>query len=196
MSAHDALVLAAGGSLRLGQSKQLLRSGGETLIRRAVRLVLATLPRRTLVVLGAQSDVLVREIAGFDVETTCNADWREGIASSLRRAHEVLGVCDAPVLVVGVDQLRLTADHLYALLELARCEGEAATAYAGVFGLPAVIAADTFARSGELRGDLGFRALWRANGRVPGLVDAPELAFDLDTPQALREAVAAGLVDA
>ena len=39
---HAALILAAGGSRRLGQVKQALTRDGEPLLRRAVRLALAT----------------------------------------------------------------------------------------------------------------------------------------------------------
>ena len=42
--AHAAIVLAAGGSLRLGRPKQLLVRDGETLIHRAVRLATDTTP--------------------------------------------------------------------------------------------------------------------------------------------------------
>lgn len=56
MIGHDAVVLGAGGSLRLGQPKQLLTIGGETLVARMTRLVLATRPARTVVVMRQGHD--------------------------------------------------------------------------------------------------------------------------------------------
>ena len=52
--AHAAVVLAAGGSTRLGRPKQLLTRDGETLVHRAARLAIATGATRVLVVTGAQ----------------------------------------------------------------------------------------------------------------------------------------------
>ena len=53
-SAHDAVVLAAGGSRRLGQPKQLLTRDGETLVHRGVRLAMETAPRRLLVIVAGK----------------------------------------------------------------------------------------------------------------------------------------------
>ena len=50
---HAVVVLAAGGSTRLGQPKQLLTQQGETLVHGVVRLSLELAPSQVLVVVGA-----------------------------------------------------------------------------------------------------------------------------------------------
>ena len=54
--AHVAVLLAAGGSTRLGQPKQLLTRDGEPLVRRMARLLSHTSPRRLYVIVGAHYD--------------------------------------------------------------------------------------------------------------------------------------------
>ena len=49
-----ALLLAAGGSSRMGRSKQLLVYEGETLLRRAAETLLSTICSCIIVILGAE----------------------------------------------------------------------------------------------------------------------------------------------
>ncbi len=61
------VVLAAGASTRLGQPKQLLPYGGQTLLRRAVTTALAAQLGPVAVVLGAQSALFKSELAELAV---------------------------------------------------------------------------------------------------------------------------------
>ncbi len=63
---HAVVVLAAGGSTRLGQPKQLLTRQGETLVRRVVRLALEFAPSQVLVVVGANAQAVTSSIAGLE----------------------------------------------------------------------------------------------------------------------------------
>ncbi len=81
---HVVLILAAGGSRRLGRAKQLLCCQGETLIRRTVALASATRPKRISVVVGAEREAICRELADFDFTTISNDNWPSGLASSLQ----------------------------------------------------------------------------------------------------------------
>ena len=60
-----ALVLAAGGSSRLGQPKQQLRFRGSTLLRRAVTAAAAVCPDRVTVVLGPHAGELEASVRGL-----------------------------------------------------------------------------------------------------------------------------------
>ena len=72
-SDHAALVLAAGAARRLGRSKQLLTRDGEPLVRRAARIALQTAPRRCVVVVGADADLVMEALRGLDVEIVRHA---------------------------------------------------------------------------------------------------------------------------
>lgn len=191
---HAAVVLAAGLSRRLGRPKQLLRRDGVSLLRHALDAVLATAPLRVVAVLPADRPAIEREIDGLPVERCINPAAQTGIAGSLQRAAVMLADHDGPTLIVGIDQFHLRAAHLAALLA-ADAEGDVVSGYGGAFGLPVRVGAATLRRTAELSGDAGFRSLWSRTGVSPRRVEAPELAFDLDTSEALAAAVAAGWID-
>ncbi|HET6782209.1 MAG TPA: nucleotidyltransferase family protein [Pseudoxanthomonas sp.] len=195
--AHIALVLAAGGSRRLGVPKQLLKRGGETLVRRAVRLASATQPQRLLLVIGAHGDEMREAVADLRVEILVNDDWREGLASSLRAA---VGTLDgsASALILGCDQPALEQRHLQRLLAgaAASVSGCAATLHGAAPGIPAVVSAAVLREAHELHGDSGLRgSLQRLASGSLYLLEAAELEFDLDTPADVKKAVADGLLD-
>ncbi|NID16943.1 nucleotidyltransferase family protein [Luteibacter yeojuensis] len=190
---HDAVILAAGGSRRLGRPKQLLTRDGETLVARVARLVLATAPERTIVVVGAHGNEVVAALAGFDVQFVLNDLWPTGMASSLRLAATELAGRERATLVCVVDQPALETRHLDALIAAHREDRDTVTAYGDAAGVPVMLRASTLSRAIELEGDAGFRALWR--GTAPRTVHADELGEDLDDETDLRRAVAAGLLD-
>ena len=196
--AHVAIVLAAGGSRRLGRAKQLLTRDGETLVRRAVRLAAATRPLRLLLVTGAYADQVRDTVAGLEVETVFNEGWDEGLASSLRVAASALETSDAPCLIMGCDQPALDQDHLRRLLQgaasaPARCS---ATAHGNAPGIPAVVTAALLKEARNLDGDRGLRtSLRHLPVEAIHLLEAPELQFDLDTPADVEKAIIDGLLD-
>lgn len=196
---HVAIVLAAGGSRRLGYPKQLLKRNGEALVHRAVRLALATRPLRTLLVTGGRGDAIRDAVADLGVEVVFNAAWEEGLAGSLRAAALALDGNPAHCLVLGCDQPALQLLHLQALLEGAASSssGCAATRHGEARGIPVVVNAGMLVDEvRELSGDRGLRA---ALQRLPRdsihLLEASELQYDLDTPADVQHAIEAGWVD-
>lgn len=197
-ASHVALVLAAGGSARLGQPKQLLTRDGETLVHRAVRLAIGTGAAQTLVVVGAHAQAVTGALRGLPCETLDNARWPEGLSSSLRCAAARIADWAPPVLVLGCDQPALEANHLRALLQSASAAPShcAATAYGADPGIPAVVPATWFDDADTLSGDRGFRVRLRALGDALHWVDAAaDLALDIDSPDDLQRARELGLVD-
>lgn len=194
---HDALILAAGGSRRLGQPKQLLTRHGETLLARTVRLVLATRPSRTVVVLGAHADELRATLDGLGVEVAVNAAWATGMASSLQCGAALLSGRPHPVLVTVVDQPALSVRHFDALLSKldasSGASSDVVTAYGDAVGVPVVLRPATLGRAATLSGDEGFRRLW--GSETPTRVRADDLGADVDTPEDVQRAVLAGHLD-
>src|SRR5699024_231691 len=95
------LVLAAGGGSRLGLgAKALLRSGGTTLVERAVGALRGCAP--VLVVVGAQAEAVAARVPGARVVP--NPEWASGLASSFRAGVAALPGDAERVVVVLVDQ--------------------------------------------------------------------------------------------
>ena len=178
-----ALVLAAGASNRLGTPKQLLPVDGRPLVRHVVEAASASSCDAVAVILGAHAQRIEGAIGGLDVVMLPNARWIEGMASSIR-----VGVAwadardfDAVVIVVA-DQLRITRDHLDALVKAHR-KGNvmAASKYCGVLGVPAVFPRSSYPSLMALVGDRGARDVLRATPDVAEVAWG-DGAFDVDVP--------------
>ena len=163
-----AVVLAAGGSTRLGAPKQLLPFRGTTLLQHAADTARAACEQVRVVV----NSVLAGAVGG--VEVVVNEEWEEGIASSIRcgveglRGGVVLLLCDQPLV---------TAEHLRALI--AAGAPIAATGYRGIAGVPAYFASRFLEELRALRGDEGARRLIERHGAAT--IPFEPAAFDVDT---------------
>lgn len=195
---HTAVVLAAGGSRRLGRPKQQLNRAGESLLHRSVRLAAHTGPQRLLVVLGARHRELQDEIEGLPGERWLNPLWARGLSTSLQLAASALAEHSGPTLILGCDQPALEFAHLQTLLDAAQAapSGCAVTRHGRSPGIPAVLAADWLARAAQLQGDRGYGALL---ARVPehrlAWLDEPALRLDIDDEDDVARAIARGLLD-
>jgi molybdenum cofactor cytidylyltransferase len=84
------IVLAAGGSRRLGRSKQLVPYRGMPLLQSVVGAVKEWPVDTVVVVLGAGADDVLDAVDFGDAIVAINEDWEEGIASSLRVGVDIL----------------------------------------------------------------------------------------------------------
>lgn len=176
-----ALIPAAGESSRLGQPKQLLQKNGETLVHRAARVALEAGCTRVLVIEGAIA--LRSALTDLPIELVTCPGWKHGPGASLRAGAQAAG--DDTLLVLLVDQHKVTAEHLRALLE---APGEVAAAhYAGALGVPARFAAKHAAVLRSLPDDGGAKGWLRANARLVTPVVMPDAEVDLDSPEQLFE---------
>jgi CTP:molybdopterin cytidylyltransferase MocA len=180
--AHAVVVLAAGGSRRLGRAKQLVEIDGETMVRRAARMALETGPAQGLIVVGAGADAVWRAVADLALTRVDCADWATGLSATIRAAVRALDAGVDAALLVLCDQPALEAAHLRKLVQLWRADpGRAvASSYAGTLGVPAVLPRSWFASLGALTGDRGARELLRDRSADVGLVPAAALARDVD----------------
>lgn len=163
------VLLAAGGSSRLGRPKQLLVHDGKTLVRRAAEAAVAAKCGPVVVVVGAQSEAVTAELAGLPVRTVQNPNWSAGMGSSLRVGLRALDTEDATgaslavdaALVMLCDQLRVNAEHLQALVEtFTRTRASiVASGYEGTRGVPALFSRALFPELEALASDQGARGV-------------------------------------
>jgi molybdenum cofactor cytidylyltransferase len=178
------IVLAAGGSRRLGSPKQLVRRGVRSLLAHALAAARGALPDSPLiVVLGAQAlrlRLVVRRTAP-SVVAVYNAHWAGGLATSLNAGLGAVPASARSILVTLVDQPNVDERALRRLLTTWRRRPRAAAAalYAGRPGVPAVLPRRYWRAIRALRGDAGARALLRGNGITT--VGMPEAELDVDT---------------
>ena len=181
-----AVLLAAGGSRRLGFPKQLVRWRARPLIAHALDAAHDALPHSPcVVVVGAHHHRLraaVRRACPAATVVT-NAGWADGLATSLQAGIAAVPRGIRAILIVLVDQPHVDGRALRRLLAgWRRKPGVAAAArYDGQAGVPAILPRRSWRAARNLTGDTGARAMLRDAASIT-LVDMPEAALDIDTP--------------
>jgi molybdenum cofactor cytidylyltransferase len=183
----------------MGRSKQALPyappradRADESLLRHAARAAVESAVRPIVVVLGADADVLVPQLANLPVHAIAHSGWERGIGSSLKTGLECLTAL-APktdaVIVSVCDQPHLSAPVFSRLGRAYRGTTAAvvASAYKGVVGVPALFDRAVFAELYALRDRDGARALIARDPDRVVTVPFPLGAVDLDTPAAYEE---------
>jgi molybdenum cofactor cytidylyltransferase len=176
------LVLAAGGSRRLGRPKQLLPYGDATLLDRVLDVARdCEFDQRLCVIGGSAQDVRATvDLTGIDVVE--NPEYGEGCSSSIAAA---LGAVDprADVLVLMLgDQPGVESATVIKLLAQRGDYPLAVCTYADGHGHPLAFARSTFADLATLHGD---KAVWKLMDRYgSAVVDVPidgPIPRDVDT---------------
>jgi molybdenum cofactor cytidylyltransferase len=110
------LVLAAGGSTRLGRPKQLLPYGRGVLLEAALRVAKDSGFDQLVVALGGAADEVKRtvDLAGFDIAD--NPDFTAGCSSSIAAAVPALHADTRTLVLMLGDQPGVRADTVRALV--------------------------------------------------------------------------------
>lgn len=187
----SAVVLAAGTSERFGGElpKQLHSFRGETLVRRAARVALASAAAEVVMVTGHRADDVERAVAGLDVRVVRNPDHARGQSTSVRAGLAAIDPRSAGALFVPCDQPLLdaaTLDRLiarFAELPPQRGPWAVAPAYRGRRGSPVLVGRGLFAALEELAGDVGGRRVLAARPDRVVVVEVDDAAplADVDT---------------
>ena len=179
-----AIVLAAGGSSRLGAPKQLLTFRGETLVRRAAKAALESVCDRVVVVVGNHAQQMRQEMGDLPVLVVENEDWQSGISSSIRAGLGQISSQDGVVITL-CDQPFMTAAVLNELISTHRETGRAivASAYGTTRGVPAFFAPELFNELASLTKDEGARRIIASHPEKVATVEFPQGAIDIDTPE-------------
>ena len=181
------IVLAAGGSSRMGRPKQLLPLRGRPLLETVVAEVCDSHLDEVLVVLGANADAILASVSLGRSKPLLNPDHATGMASSLRAGLAALGPdVERAVIILG-DQPAISASMLDELLELQATSGlpAAALSFGGLLHPPVVLQRALWGDLESLEGDVGCRAVIRAR---PELVASLPVSaglhhpVDVDTP--------------
>lgn len=182
-----AVILAAGKASRFGSPKQLLEINGETLVDRACRTAVEAGCHPVLRLLGAHAEKILEHHCPAGVETFVHAGWEAGMGSSLAagvsRLLELCPELDA-VFVLLADQPMTTAGLLATMAD------ELQTAsVVWCNGPPALFARKHFEELLDLQGDRGAKAVAANHDAVA--VHFPEAAWDIDSPEAWEQFLAA-----
>lgn len=181
------IILAAGGSSRMGRPKQLLQINEQSLLKRAVVTAITSVAGRSIVVLGSDTDEIIKEIIDTQVDVAINSKWTRGIGSSLKKGLEYAQMKYTSlkaVIVMVCDQPYVNSAYLNKLIEQYKGSGSLiiASRYAGSPGVPALFDRNLFSTLMALPDEQGAKKVILDNSDKVEYVDFPDGAIDLDTP--------------
>ena len=181
MSKYGIIILAAGGSSRLGKPKQLLLYRGKPLIQNIIDAAEAVPELYTIVVTGAVP-------IEVNVHSCYNEEWPSGIASTIRQGlSELLKLQPqaAACIITVCDQPFITAEVLSSLIVRHEETGSgiAASGYAGTVGTPALFSSQYFDELLQLRGDEGAKKVIKKYAHDVAILPFPGGETDIDTAQ-------------
>jgi molybdenum cofactor cytidylyltransferase len=181
-----AVILAAGGSSRFGQPKQLLIFRGETLLRRAVRLAMEARCAPVLIVVGGSGNTIRDSLRETSAVIVDNPEWERGLGTSIRCGLEhLIGSSPATdaVILLACDQPWVEPATLTALLAAQEKTKKpmVASSYAGTLGVPALFDRSCFGDLLALPDDSGAKSLIASRPSDVAAIVFEEGAIDIDT---------------
>ena len=187
-----AIILAAGSSSRMGQSKQLISIAGETLLNKTINTVTQVGAVKTVVVIGANHQAIKPGSKSEVVEFIYNQQWENGMGNSLKFGlnHVMTHFREIEAaLFLVCDQPLLDVQHLRKIVETFEQTKSpiVASFYSGKNGVPVLFHKSMFLELLNIDNQQGAKKIIELNSTLVKSVDFPNGAFDLDTPEDLRE---------
>jgi molybdenum cofactor cytidylyltransferase len=184
-----ALVLAAGGSRRLGRPKQLLPVGDATLLDATLATVRRCGLEQVVVTVGGAADAVVEAVDLTGCDVVRNDAYGAGCSSSISAALPMIALSAEGVVLFLGDQPLVQPATVAALVARARARTSdlAVCSYADGLGHPFWLGRALFDRLATLHGD---KAVWKlVDAAGEALVTVPvegPVPIDVDTEDDYR----------
>ncbi len=188
MSSIGAVVLAAGGSSRLGEPKQLLQFRGETLVHRAVSAATDAKCAPIIVVVGDSGPAIWQELQGTSAVVVENADWARGLGTSIRAGVQQLSDSTEAAVILTCDQPLVDSAVIAELMQTQKETGKpiVASNYANTLGIPAIFDQSLFHALLDLPDDSGAKSIITGRREDVASIFFEDGAIDIDTPEDFR----------
>jgi molybdenum cofactor cytidylyltransferase len=192
MNKIPVILLAAGGSVRMGQPKQLIPWREKTLIEHQVE-TLINVGNPVIVVLGNASESVIPLLEKYDIGISINKNWETGLGSSVVSGinYVVEKYPDTEgVMTALLDLPFISVQHYQNLLKnFQPGTGQIiiSTSAYGWKGVPAVFDRCYFDELKALKGDEGAKNIIRKYINKTIGIDCGVMLKDLDTPEDFRK---------
>jgi molybdenum cofactor cytidylyltransferase len=192
------IVLAAGTSTRMGQNKLLFELDGESVVRRAVRVAIASGLDPVIVVLGHEAARVRTELAGLACRSIENPDYERGINGSLKTGVAAVPTSARAAVVMLADMPFVSAEMIATLIAHYRTSTAplVISDYEGVNAPPMLYDRVLFPELQTMEGEGCGKVVVRRHRAEAAVVAWPVAALtDLDVPDdyaRVRAALSAG----
>ena len=183
------LILAAGGSSRMGSPKQLLKWKNSNLLNHTIYKAIELNLKEIVVVLGANADMIIPKINQSKVNILINKDWKNGLGSSISAGITYINKSfqniDAALIMLS-DQPLIEFDHYLKLIKYFSSKNKTivATKYNdSKLGVPALFDKIYFKDLIDLNLDFGAKQLISRYSENVISIENEQSRFDIDTPE-------------
>ena len=191
------VILAAGASSRMGVPKQLLHIDGQSLIKRITEMAMETTTYPIVVVLGANRQMIRKELERMPITIIDNPQWENGMSSSIKmglvgsymtfKELEAIIFLTVDMPLVSVELIENMIDRADEVMETTQeLPDIVACKYDGQIGIPVLFKRKLFNDLLELSGDIGAKKVIIAHKKQTTTIDFPEGKIDLDTIEEYR----------
>jgi molybdenum cofactor cytidylyltransferase len=188
------VILAAGGSTRMGQPKPLLLWRGEPFIRHVARTALAAGLSPVVIVTGAHDSEIRAAVSDLPVQVIHNVEWAAGQSTSVRCGLQALPEATGSAIFLLADQPHIPIELVRGLIELhaQSLPPIVAPLIEDRRGNPVLFDRSTFDELRSLSGDVGGRAVFARQPVTYLPWHDASLLLDVDTPEDYQHLKALG----
>jgi molybdenum cofactor cytidylyltransferase len=182
-----AVILAAGTSSRMGEAKQLLRLGGNTLLGQVLENVRGSRVNDIVLVLGHEAEKIKGMVSTVNLSVVINESYQQGMGTSLRTGLAALSPGVDAALIVLADQPFIHPETLDLLMDQYMQSNAqiVVPTYKGFRGNPVLLDRSVFSEVMALTGDIGCRSIF--GNHLEGIVKQPVedigILLDLDSKE-------------
>jgi molybdenum cofactor cytidylyltransferase len=182
------IVLAAGGSTRLGKPKQLLPYKGKTLLQHSADTAINAMIGPVVIVAGCDARLIAQQVNERRVIVAINEHWQNGMASSIVCGLQLLLSIHPEtdgVIIMMNDQPFVTTALLHDLVNTQQQTAKpmVASGYNNTIGVPALFYKTIFRQLLHLSGDAGARKILQQQLPDVATVSFARGDIDIDTPE-------------
>lgn len=181
------IILAAGSSSRLGQPKQLLKKGTDTLLNHIIKVAKSSGVGDVFVVVGSQKDLIIPTLKR-ETNIIINKDWRKGMGRSIAiGVSQILDLNYDGVIVLLGDQIYLTTKEICNLI-VTKDKGHTSivvSKYKNSQGPPCYFDNKYFEELTFLNDDEGAKSVIKKHLNEVAFTDFLNGEVDIDTPSDL-----------
>ncbi len=179
----------------MGQPKQLLDWRGKPVLHHSLESLIKARVGEIILVLGHEAERIREALPALPIKIVTNQDYRQGMASSLRRGLLAMDPRSEAFLVLLADQPAIGPEIMNRIIrtfqEADPKRGIVLPVYRGQRGHPVLFGVQYMQEALQLRGDVGARLILMHHPEdiLEIAVEEDAVLQDIDTPEEYRKYV-------
>ena len=181
------VLLAAGGSKRLGYPKQLLKYKSKSLISRSIYIANSITSNPVSIIIGSNA-LKIRLAIKHQTNNSIiifNRKWELGISESLKISKKHINPSAKAILILSCDQPFINNKHIDKLIEIwNKNKNKIVVAkYNNTFGIPLILPKKLFYLLDMVTGDQGIKKIVKERKDLLKKVTINSAGIDIDTEE-------------